>query len=576
MTTATRRRFGMHSNLLMHVIQRQAGTLAKAALEAVMNSIDAGCSKVDITLTYEQMVVQDDGHGFQTQQEIETYFETFGTPHEDGDAVYGQFRLGRGQLFCYGTNTWDSGPFKMTVDIKKDGLDYDLHQQEPVGGCRVQVDLYDPLTPSTFDATCREIARYVAWSHIPVTLNGDQISTDPCGEDWDKVTDDAYFRLRPNAGSVEVYNLGMYVESHSHHQFGVGGTIVSKRQLRVNMARNQVSSDCPSWKRMRQTMTDMGLGTTKKKKQRLTDAQKALLAMSFRERTLPRREIMQVKCFTDVRGRDHNYLALLSRLPVCVAPRGDRVGEHAHQAKAAFVLAEETLERFSCKTVEELMAFLAAHCYYEPHIHAFRRQATTTLSALKQLVGEDYRPIVEKKLTKLQRTQLHAIRKAAVLVYRAVLASKLIQLGELRTIQVGESEVAEAWTDGTTLIYVEKRNLQMLNRGMQGAAWLVRLLVHEYLHSESDAGSHTHDFEFLDAFHEICLDKNGGLERAAEAALTYYTGRLQEDGKRPTKKLLESLDHQVILNQAAQQAADLQSCEVQETAHTANKRERNA
>ena len=65
------RQFKMHPKLLMDVIRRQAGTLAKAVLEGVMNSIDAKSTSVDVTIERTRVVISDDGKGFPSREEIE-------------------------------------------------------------------------------------------------------------------------------------------------------------------------------------------------------------------------------------------------------------------------------------------------------------------------------------------------------------------------------------------------------------------------------------------------------------------------------------------------------------------------
>lgn len=43
----------------------------------------------------------------------------FGAPHEEGDATYGKFRIGRGQVFNYAITTWTSNNYQLKVDIYK-------------------------------------------------------------------------------------------------------------------------------------------------------------------------------------------------------------------------------------------------------------------------------------------------------------------------------------------------------------------------------------------------------------------------------------------------------------------------
>ena len=54
------------------------------------------------------------------------------------------------------------------------------------------------------------------------------------------------------------------------------------------------------------------------------------------------------------------------------------------------------------------------------------------------------------------------------------------------------------------------------------------LLVHEYLHDTEDSGSHAHDLQFMEAFHDIVLDQGSDLFNAA----TYgFRLMLKESGK---------------------------------------------
>src|ERR1039457_3854349 len=97
--TVENRRFGMNPNLLMDVIRRQAGTLQKGILEAVMNAVDAKATEINMQLNCTTLVVQDNGTGMTDKSAIERYWETFGQPPDEGEQKrYGQFRLGRGQI----------------------------------------------------------------------------------------------------------------------------------------------------------------------------------------------------------------------------------------------------------------------------------------------------------------------------------------------------------------------------------------------------------------------------------------------------------------------------------------------
>lgn len=144
---AERKHLKMHTKLLLDVIKRQAGTLHKAILEGVMNAIEAGATRVDVNFTETptpKLIISDNGKGIQTVADIEQFFETFGTPHNESEGkVWAQFRMGRGQLFSFGKNVWTTGTFRMTVDIDRMGLEYELNQNlQQYNGCYIDIDLY--------------------------------------------------------------------------------------------------------------------------------------------------------------------------------------------------------------------------------------------------------------------------------------------------------------------------------------------------------------------------------------------------------------------------------------------------
>lgn len=575
MTTATaamtNRRFGMHSNLLMHVIQRQAGTLAKAILEGVMNSVDAGSTRCEMTLDSEALTICDDGRGFADMTEIEECFEQFGTPHQEGDATYGQFRLGRGQLFCFGANTWRSRTFRMDVDIQENGLDYALATDAGhVEGCEISVRLYDRLVPSDLHRIMQEVREFVLYTPIPVTMNGEQINKNPLDEEWDFETEDAWYRLKSTGNTLAVYNLGVLAEKVNSWGLGSAGIVVSKRQLKLNMARNQIDSKCAIWRRIKEKVKAESRDSAQDTKKRLTDAERAMLATDLVDGEGDAMELLKAKLLTDVRGRHLSADAFYSRpRPYAVAKRGDRAGEKLQEQKLATVLAEETLTRFGVASLEELLLKLAeasdragrawmANTFRALAKGEYEGEGTLSAEEMHERVVEGYEALADSKLSKIEQMALHAIRQGAIKLYQGIRESGIVDPGPSRHIRAGSSAVAHAWTDGASKIFVEKGLLKRLQKGISGACWIMRLLVHEYIHSRATNGSHAHDFEFLDAFHELMLhnDEHDWIGIAAERTMRSFLNRLDSAGARKNKAVLEALDHEAILANVAHQAKE--------------------
>ncbi len=261
---AEKRTLKMHPKLLRDIIARQAGSLDKAVLEGGMNGIEAinaliqdggHCKDPNIYITYTKtddgesiLTISDMGKGITTEEEIEHFFETFGTPHDESEhKIYAQFRMGRGQMFNFGRNVWRTGTFELIVDVEKNGLDWELKKNLPfVEGCHIEIKLYDrykTLFPAqTVDCLKDEVKRQLEFVSTPVFFNGEQISTPPEKLKWDFEDEAAYYLF--NVGdNLKVYNLGVYVQE----KCGMSGIVVSKKQLKVNFPRNDVMADCPVW-----------------------------------------------------------------------------------------------------------------------------------------------------------------------------------------------------------------------------------------------------------------------------------------------------------------------------------------
>lgn len=353
------RSFRMHPALLWSVIQSQAGTPEKALLEAIMNAVDANATHCDITIDAKGYVVSDDGRGFQSRTEIEEFFETFGTPHKEGDATYGKFRMGRGQLFAFSTTLWRSGCFSMDVDIKNRGLSYDLQtNQDVVPGCTITGQWYERFDLAEVIRVTHDLSQLAHWMQITINVNGKKINKLASEQTWSIETDDAYIATK-SAGGLAVYNLGALVRIYPAHQFGLSGTIVSKQRLQVNFARNDILlSECLVWKRIRRELDKMCGKLTKKKT--LYDFERDAIAHRFARGEIAFAEVVSIGLVKDVSGNKRTLRELGNAEKLCLAPdqKDWAIGERIMNQKLAFVINSQTLHRFNVDTPEELLVLL--------------------------------------------------------------------------------------------------------------------------------------------------------------------------------------------------------------------------
>ena len=541
------KQFKAHKNLLMDVIRRQAGTLGKAILEGVMNSVDAGATFCDIVLDPEIVIITDDGSGFPNEEAIDDCFNQFG--HDDPDAyqrkTYGNFRMGRGQMFAFGHNVWQSGRFEFDVDVKERGLDWTLDEEgeEEIDGCQVTIYLYHKLSPSELDGVRRELERAVKWVNIPVTINDEQISNDPDEAKWDYESDNCYVKLK-TTGGLAVYNLGVFVKEFGGHIYGRGGEVVSKQQLRLNFARNDVMvSECPIWKEVTKFVRSQAEREIARKPTMNNDERQRIADM-MRTGESQDRDLLKKKVFTDVLGRQWSLAQLHNnhRNYPCYtsAHQGDRRGDRLHQQRLAFVFANVTLERFGCTGARALMKLIrdmSAPFYTYPILQNWKfkefHEIAAELSTRMDLVPE-------KEYTADEQLVYETCEYASGVICGHVnnVTSNNMQN---RKIRIGIADAVEGWTDGETYIAIERKYIKRLSLGSI-SAWvkLGELLLHEYCHDAPDTDTHTHTMEFFQMYHDAT--HQGCVALFAEDALRYVPTAMDRVGRKMTKRLLSGQD----------------------------------
>lgn len=259
-------KFKLHASYLIETIKRQSSGLPKALTELIMNSIDAGATRVDITL--EELAsknykfsVSDNGKGF-TKTDIMNYFRYFGSPHEEHDAYFGCFRLGRGQIFAIADTVWRSNSYVFTVDIEKplteknpNDLFFELNRTNvKTKGCFIQgttycnrVHVYEEHSLEDVIEEVTKICRYVP---IPVYVNTKRISADLNAEfkrtDVICMEDEyAYYIFDNTLNESTLYNRGVRVKFGRIKGFVLEANIITKNQLSLTHSRNEVLDDCP-------------------------------------------------------------------------------------------------------------------------------------------------------------------------------------------------------------------------------------------------------------------------------------------------------------------------------------------
>lgn len=539
------RKFTVAPEIIYSLIKAQAGTLAKSVGECVMNSIDAGAGLIKVEVKQDFLTIRDDGRGFQSRQEIEQCFEVFGFEHKPDDRTFGQFGIGRAQLWNYCSTVWTTNQFCMVVDIKNRGLDYDLAEGLPrQAGLLIEGTLYQPLTASelvTFEREFRELVRYV---EIPVWLNGKRVSHQAAREKWTSELPEAWFRIR-ESGELAVYNRGFFVRRYPSYQFGCGGIVVTKPgvKLALNMARNDIlTSECEVWKRLKPFLQQQG--GQQAKKVRLTDARRGQLAHSFLAGSLAESEVKTAKLVQDILGKYHSLgdispELLWGRQTVSTAGPGNALAEYVHRSKRAFILQSSTLDRFGSDSVGEFMERLKVGM---SRIHSWYKDA-------RPVSCEDFRevcrgfsdlrlPVPPREWTREEAAAVAVLNRVSVRLFQG-LKEQLQEKAVSRRIDLGASDVAGAWTDGSQRIMFDRKTIACARQGIGGWQFLLNMLLQEYLKADA---SGQQDEDFYRRYYEVMTQWSGQHLTLLETAYKWYVNDCRQKGIPVTVRALAGFD----------------------------------
>lgn len=556
-----RRAFKIHPSIIKTLIHEQAGSLPKSVGELVMNSVDAGATRIDMTIDADgNFQFVDDGKGFQSLDELEQFFDTFGTPHEEGDADFGRFRCGRGQVMSYASTVWRSGNFEMRVDLDDEslesGYDFDEHD-EWVSGCRITGKFYKfrPMYGAGAGEDDYQLRKYftglsddldkleymsefghlVRYAPIPVFVNGRQINKLPSEMTWEAEDDFAWYTFDRAAESLQVYNRGIFVCSYPASEFGIGGLVCSKIALRVNLARNTIVQDrCDTWKQIVEVVRNrFEYQLTKIKKLTDTEAAALLRDLYFHSRLGWRAShtIRGLRFIPDIFGKLVTpEEALLATRFTLFDGRHNGIAERVEREGLAKVIMPRMLQIANATVSEENLTPVISTLIDKLDMQ-YSSRAGFTIVPFEHFVNtlsDTSSQLDDSELDPEELLVLECLRDVNHGVMRAVTRGNLA--GKTRKLVAGVSDTMNAWTDGAALIAVNRVALRSIRTG--GPAWLITLLVHEYAHPETSAGEHHHDFEFFARFHEGM--RHPVIGTCIDDLFRFYVKGLLKHGIRPS------------------------------------------
>lgn len=629
--------FELHPNTLRTIIQEQSGTWQKAIAELVMNSVDAGATRIDINYECDEkytrllkLNVSDDGHGFHNEDQL-NFFKMFGAPHQQNDAFYGKYRIGRGQCLAFGKVTWRSHNYEMSVDLgdpteketplEKIGYNF-KHYKEVHQGCSVTVEFFNPPRTWKIDKLSQEkrtrhifdgLIELIKFVPIPIFINGICVTYDYSKIKWTHEDENAYYLiqtmtdtkfkdLKDELNEVSIYNRGVLATTFPATWKGCCGVAISKKQIKLNMARNSIVDHDHYWYYIQNMIDQLSssafVSTVNEPK---TDAERAVIINQIYlddtfcvVNTVSQvAHFLQLPLFKTQNGTLVSVVELLKKsklYTVCPDPVGQErttISEAMEKKKitvidqkflgATYVYGAGFAESFPrsaqtlfCDFIRNISGLTAINDPYDIYeeievkygqdyiqkrgitIESIVESGKRVKSKLYALLNytnwkikisnyDDLAQGLEVTYKPLSEKDLDAEELACFKAIRRVNAKfKEYNVGD-RVLKLGSSDHALAWTDSYSTIWITKPMLHMMRENKFSN--IILILLHEYCHREGNVDSHAthnHNFDFFDSFHTLSMKLP--LDLFSDLLRNQYVRWLSESQTRPSAKISYCLD----------------------------------
>jgi hypothetical protein len=190
----------------------------------------------------------------------------------------------------------------------------------------------------------------------------------------------------------------------------------------------------------------------------------------------------------------------------------DQAAENVHNSGVSFVLAPVTGEWLNAENESALSDKLEIiRQQHGDSVTGLNHTFTPgNLSELREAYAGDLVAVPAEKWTKKERVYVAGVQAISKDLMYAVLhgARQFMDFDgktQPRRILIGESSnSALAWTDGGYSITLDRDYLKRcIDDGVDGIHRMLAVMIHEYLHTDSDESSHAHGHEFYEAYEAV-------------------------------------------------------------------------
>lgn len=485
--------FEMSKNLLKDVISKQTGSLTKAIKELVQNSRDAKATIIKIDITEESVIVEDNGRGM-TPKDIETYFRVFGeTAKRDNEEVDGQFGMGRGQIMNFGVCVWRTQKSKINVDIKK-FLGYELKQLKTnIKGCKVICTFREKMDWWERSRAKNDIKMDLLPSkNIKIVINNKKL--EPEIEMLEQFCNDKFDVFIHSTVSKRIYCRGLSVNTfHSNFKYCIN----VKVKAELNFARNEFLETDPMYPEIRAKRNEVEE------------------LMTITKDNFDNREARQTLIF--VKDGRVSLDSVIDKPIVRTATDKKLTIKQLIGKEVMFgecdIWSDDCMNR----------GHIVLHSDNEHLINILIRKLNLDINISdkkpKDVAKRGYhREFPEEKLKK---NKIYG--KIPVDMNNYIFKP----LGEdfERSVSLGESDIHIGWTDGSTYIYVDRKQIENSRNKEEICMKVWQIICHEYAHDKNTEKKDYHSAEFYENYHEITRST---IKRIAEYIRIVSAKRLKE------------------------------------------------
>jgi hypothetical protein len=292
-------------------------------------------------------------------------------------------------------------------------------------------------------------------------------------------------------GSLEVHSGGIYVTDVDSR--GIEGTVVTDQNLRLNFARNEIKSGCPIWNKVEDRLNEIRrkLFSDNNDNEVNQDARK-FVAQEIKNHGTE--DLQTEPVFQTATESLVSFNEIVSQSEIAVASTGNPAADRLEEAYGMIVLDNtDPATKVLIDNEDELATD-----------EDLPGRAEAQEKAKDEGLMVDYEQVNKHDL---------APRKFQKLGIAKLLAEKM---DIKRKIDWGKSDIANAWTDGTTYIRITETAAPD-SKWVQWVPQMWRILCHEDAHKYPDKEEASHGRRFDERFRQNIDNNEDALADVMEA-----------------------------------------------------------